>query len=95
MAAWSADADTLGEEAVVTLLLVLLVVTGARTELTEVTALVMVATVVPDHTGTSHTSPSPPSSSLLAKVAKEEDMLATRAWVEEEECWWTRPAPWL
>ena len=81
----SVGRDTLGE--VVAGLR--LVVTGARTELTETTPLVVLyAPVVLDPAWTSP-SPSPPSSSLLAA---EEDM-TTSAGEEEEESCWTRPVP--
>ena len=84
------ETASLGEVGVV--MMFLMVLTGARTELTEKTPLVvLVAKVVPDPAWTSPPSPFPPSSSLLAK---EEDMVATEG-AEEEESLWTRPVPRL
>merc|ERR1712183_615482 len=76
--------DTLGE------VVVLLVLTGARTEVPGLTALVvvMVAKVVLDPTWTSPLSPFPPSSSLLDKEEDTEDYTAFTG-AEEEESWWT------
>ena len=76
-----AGRDTLGE----VVLVISRVVTGATTEVTDITALVWVwitALVVLDHTSTSPSSPFPPSTSVLAK---EEDLPAPTGAEEEEE----------
>ena len=74
-----AERDTPGEG--LASISMVLVATGARTEVTETTSLVgVLAMVVPDPAWTSPPSPFPPSSSLLDK---EEDKLV--AAVAEEE----------